>query len=78
MVVTLTAIKLSRTLGNTFDNKNINGFRSLDQHCCPQIEEGLVGIICGTLPRLPMNLKIILQLHQVAVYSYKHENHAEL
>ena len=58
MVVTLTAITSSRTLGNTFGNTDIDGFRSPDRHCCPQIEERLVGIICGTLPRLTMNAYI--------------------
>ena len=36
-------------------NTDINGFRSPDQRHCPQIEECLVGIICGALPCLPMN-----------------------
>ena len=62
VVVTRTAIKSSCTLGNTFANTDINGFRSPDRHCCPQIEEHLVGVICGTrggtLPRLPMNVYI--------------------
>ena len=59
VVVTLTASKLSRTLGNTFANTDISGFRSPDQHCCPQIKERLVGAICSTLPpRLPMNAYI--------------------
>ena len=55
MVVTLTAIKSSRTLGNTFAYTDTNGFQSPDRHCCPQIEERLVGVICGTLPHLPIN-----------------------
>ena len=58
VVVTRTAIKSSCTLGNTFANTDINGFRSPDRHCCPQIEERLVGVICGTLLRLPMNAYI--------------------
>ena len=58
VVVTLIAIKSSRTLGNTFANTDINGFRSPNRHCCPQIEERLVGVIYGTLPRLPMNAYI--------------------
>ena len=36
-------------------NTDINGFQSPDQRHCPQIEECLVGIICGALPCLPMN-----------------------
>ena len=58
VVVTLTAIKSSRTLDNTFANTNINGFQSLDHHCCSQIKECLVGVIYGTLPCLPMNTYI--------------------
>ena len=58
VVVTLIAIKSSCTLGNTFANTDINGFRSPDRHCFPKIEELLVGAICGTLPRLPMNAYI--------------------
>ena len=58
VVVTLTAIKSSHTLGNTFANTDINGFQSPDRRYCPQIEERLVGVICGTLPRLPMNVYI--------------------
>ena len=81
VVVTRTAIKLSCTLGNTFANANINGFWSPDRYCCLQIEERLVGVICGTYhvyPWMHTSIKIILQLHQVAVYLYKHENHVEL
>ena len=58
VVVTLTAIKSSHTLGNTFANTDINGFRSPDRHCCPQMEESLVGVICGILPCLPINVYI--------------------
>ena len=44
-VVTLTVIKSSRTPGITFANTNIKAFQSPDRHCCPQIEEPLVGVI---------------------------------
>ena len=42
----------------TFANTDIDGFWCPDPQRCPQIEEYLVGIICGTLPRLPMNAHI--------------------
>ena len=82
VVVTLKAIKSSRTLGNTFANTDINGFWSPADTAALKSKNTRLVLFVAPYHVYPWtsctSIKIILELHQVAVYSYIHENHAEL